>query len=332
MAAEPDALLQAQRPAASGRDRAGLSADSLKKHALVLILIALVVASQALYPRFLEPQNILNILSQNAPLGIVAVGMTLVMLTGGFDLSVGAVFAAAATLYASLALAGWPLPIAFGATLLLGLTAGLLNGLLITRLEVNPFVATLGTMSAFTGLALIYSDSASFTVVSDGFSGLGRGAVAGLPISILILTGFLLAGQFVLSMTVWGRQLYAVGGNSEAARLAGLNVSRVRGATYVLCSACAAIGGMILASRLEMGQADLGGALALDAIAVVVIGGTSLSGGRGSVWQTCLGLLLIAILGNLLDSLAVDTNYQLVIKGVIVVAAVSLDSLSRAGR
>ncbi|MER9296823.1 ABC transporter permease [Mesorhizobium sp. M0621] len=302
------------------------------RHGLLASLFVLVAVSEYLYPGFLMPQNIRNILGQSAPTGIVAVGMTFVMITGGFDLSVGSIYAAGATIYASLAVAGWPLPEAAVATIAIGFLAGLTNGLIVTKLNVNAFVATLGTMSAFSGLALIYSNSSPFIAPDPAFAELGRGHMLSIPISIWILLAFLVAGQLVLSRTVYGRQLYAIGGNDEASRLAGLRTEALRTSAYALSGACAAIAGMLIASRLGMGQADIGAAMALDAIAVVVIGGTSLLGGEGSIWRTAIGLLIVAVLTNLLDSLAISSHYQLVIKGTIVIGAVAVDSLIRSRR
>jgi ribose transport system permease protein len=304
----------------------------VKRYGLIVVLVVLVGVSQYFYPRFLDPQNLKNILSQNAPVGIIAVGMTLVMITGGFDLSVGSIYAAGATLYASLAMAGWSLSAAGALTIVMGLLAGLVNGLIVTRLKVNPFVATLGTMTGYSGLALIYSNSSPFVVADPGFTQLGRGSALGLPLSIWILFAFFTSGQFILAKTVYGRMLFAIGGNNEASRLAGMPTEWLRTSTYVVSGGCAAIAGTIIASRLAIGQADIGATMALDAIAIVVIGGTSLLGGEGAVWRTVIGMLIVAVLTNLLDSLAVDANYQLVIKGVIVIAAVALDARVRAAR
>jgi len=304
----------------------------VKRYGLIVVLALLIGVSQLLYPRFLNPQNLQNILSQNAPVGIIAVGMTMVMITGGFDLSVGSVYAAGATVYASLAVAGWSLPAAAFVTVVVGLLAGLINGFIVTRLKVNPFVATLGTMTAYSGLALIYSNSSPFVVEGATFTLLGRGPAMGLPVSVWLLFTFFAAGQFVLSKTVYGRTLFAIGGNNEASRLAGLQTEWLRTSTYAVSGACSAVAGMIIASRLAIGQADIGATMALDAIAIVVIGGTSLLGGEGAIWRTAIGMLIVAVLTNLLDSLAVDANYQLVIKGVIVIAAVALDARVRAAR
>ncbi|RUX19667.1 ABC transporter permease [Mesorhizobium sp. M2A.F.Ca.ET.037.01.1.1] len=307
-------------------------AELAMKYGLLAVLAVLVLVSQVLYPRFLDPLNIRNILSQNAPLGIIAVGMTLVMITRGFDLSVGSMYAAGATIFASLAVAGWSLPLAAALVILVGLVGGLINGLTITRLNVNPFVATLGTTSIFSGLALLYSNSSPFVVTDQAFTWLGRGAVLGIPVSVWLMVLVFGIGEVVLSRTTYGRSLYAIGGNDEAARLAGLRTVLIRASSYVICSGCAAVAGMIIASRLSIGQADIGSTMALDAIAVVVIGGTSLMGGEGAVWRSAIGLLIVAVLTNLLDSLAVDSNYQLVIKGTIVVAAVALDAYARTRR
>lgn len=312
--------------------RRTLTPAALRRYGMVIGLVLLVAASQAIYPQFLDPMNVRNILSQNAPVGIVAVGMTLVMITQGFDLSVGSVYAGGATLFAGLTVAGWPLWPAAATTIAVGLLAGSCNGLIVTRLKVNPFVATLGTMSAFAGLALIYSKSQPIIVTDEAFTVLGRGYFVGLPISIWILVAFLIGGEVVLSKTVYGRQLYAIGGNDEAARLAGLRTELLRASTYVVCSACSVIAGMIIASRLALGQADIGATMALDSIAVVVIGGTSLLGGEGSIWQTAIGLLIVSALKNILNSLAVDTNYQLLIKGIIVIVAVAIDAKVSARR
>lgn len=312
--------------------RRALTPAALRRYGMVIVLVLLVAASQAIYPQFLDPMNVRNILSQNAPVGIVAVGMTLVMITQGFDLSVGSAYAGGATLFAGLTVAGWPLLPAAATTIAVGLLAGSCNGLIVTKLKVNPFVATLGTMSAFAGLALIYSKSQPIIVPDEAFTVLGRGYYFGLPISIWILLAFLIGGEVVLSKTVYGRQLYAIGGNDEAARLAGLRTELLRASTYVVCSGCAVIAGMIIASRLALGQADIGATMALDSIAVVVIGGTSLLGGEGSIWQTAIGLLIVSALKNILDSLAVDTNYQLLIKGIIVIVAVAIDAKVSARR
>jgi ribose transport system permease protein len=315
-------------PAAANQVRLSRAVHLLQRFAIIWILLVLIVVCQLLYPGFLARQNLFNILSQNAQVGLIALGMTFVMIAGGFDLSVGAIYAAGATFYATQA-NHFPLPLAAALTLVLGLLAGVINGFIVTRLKVNAFIATLGTSSVFGGAAYLYSHSAPVMVDKAGFTTLGAATGLGVPISLLLLVALYAVGWLILSKTVYGRSLYAVGGNIEAARLAGLRVDALKISTYALVGVLSVLGGMIIASRISIGQADIGGAMALDAIAIVIIGGTSLFGGSGSVWRTAVGLLLLAVLTNLFDALALDSNFQLLIKGTIVVAAAALDAISR---
>ena len=304
------------------------SRDMLLQYGVVWAFGVLLVLGVIAYPRLFELQNLQNILSQSAPLGIVAVAMTFVIISGGFDLSVAAIFALGAVVFANRAdvFGLWG---AAGAVLVVSVACGAINGFIITRMKVNPFVATLGTGSIFGGGAFLYSNSAPQVPEDFDFGLLGTGKWIGWPISIWILLAVFVIGAFVLARSIYGRSLYALGGNEEAARLSGIPVDLIRASAYVLTAVCAGIGGMILSSRLGVGQADMGGTLALDAIAVVVIGGTSLLGGEGAVWRTAIGLLIIATLTNVFDSLAINTNVQQVVKGVIVIFAVALDLYAR---
>jgi len=319
--------LPMSQPAGSQR-KFGLSLDAFLQFGVVWAFVILLAASFLLYPRVFDPTNVKNILSQAAPVGIVAVGMTFVMIGGGFDLSVGAIFALGAVVFASLAdpLGLWG---ATGVVIIASTICGVINGLIVTKLRVNPFVATLGTGSAFGGYAFIYSNAAPQVPNDFNFQYLGTESWFGWPISIYILIAVFLLGAFVLARSVYGRAIYATGGNTEAARLSGIPVDLLRGSTYVMTAICSGIGGMILASRLGVGQADMGGSIALDSIAIVVIGGTSLLGGEGAMWRTAIGLLIIATLTNVFDSLAINNNYQLVAKGIIVIGAVALDIYAR---
>ncbi|SEQ19354.1 monosaccharide ABC transporter membrane protein, CUT2 family [Faunimonas pinastri] len=314
--------------AAKPASRPLFTRDIFLQFGVVWAFVLLLVASAILYPRVFDPNNVKNILSQSAPVGIVAVGMTFVMIGGGFDLSVGAIFALGAVVFAHLAdpLGLWG---AAGAVVVASTICGVINGLIVTKLRVNPFVATLGTGSAFGGYAFIYSDAAPQVPNDFSFQYLGTEAWFGWPISIYILIAVFLIGAFVLARCTYGRSIYATGGNTEAARLSGIPVDVLRASTYVMTALCSGIGGMILSSRLGVGQADMGGSIALDSIAIVVIGGTSLLGGEGTMWRTAIGLLIIATLTNVFDSLAINNNYQLVAKGVIVIGAVALDIYAR---
>ena len=298
------------------------------RYGIVAVLIVMVVVATLLYPGFLSFQNLMNILSQNAPIGIVAVGMTFVIIAGGFDLSVGAVVGLGATLFASLTLQHSLVAaaaVAIGAGVLVGTT----NGIVVTRLRVNPFVATLGAASIINGFMLIYSNTQPYVVSDPGFQELGAGRVGGVPISIFVLAGVFALGGWILGWTKYGRWIYAIGGNAEASHLSGIRVKIIRTSTYTLSAGLAAFAGMMVASRLGVGQANQGATMPLDAIAIVVVGGTSLLGGEGAMWRTLVGLLVLATLSNIFYSLDVDSNWQLVAKGTIIVAAVALDSLQR---
>ena len=298
---------------------------------MVWAFIILVIGGSIAYPRLVSLSNVTNIFSQNAPIGIVAVGMTFVMIGGGFDLSVGAVFALGACVYASMTdpIGLWGAALA---VVLVSAVCGAINGFIVTKLKVNPFVATLGTGSAFGGIAYIYSRSAPITPDDPAFQNLGTGAWIGVPISIWLVALVMLAGGFILAKSTYGQSIYAIGGNNEAARLSGMRVNLLRASTYVLTAVCAGVGGMIIASRLGVGQADMGANVPLDTIAVVVIGGTSLLGGEGAMWRTLIGLLVLAVLANIFNSLAIATNYQLLAKGCIIVGSVALDIFARSLR
>jgi ribose transport system permease protein len=295
---------------------------------MVWVLIALAIVSNILYPGFFDWGNIKNILFQNAPVGMVAVGMTFVIIAGGFDLSVGALFAGGAVLYAKFS-NSMPLPLAFVASVGAGMGAGAINGAIIMKLKVNAFVATLGSASLFGGAVYMFSNSAPIIAEKSNFQSFGTNDFAGLPIVVWALAGAVVVGGVVLARSVYGRSIYSVGGNEEAARLAGIRIDLVRASTYVLTGGCAALAGMMFASRTGVGQADVGVNITLDAIAIVIIGGTSLLGGEGAMWRTVVGLLMLGTINNLFDSLGWQSPAQQVVKGSIVIAAVSIDSLSR---
>lgn len=315
------------RRGAAGR----VARDTVLRSGMVWLLVILVIVAQLVYPGFLAWGNVKNLLGQHSQVAIVAMGMTFVMIAGGFDLSVGATYAGASVFFAQFA-GDVPIPLAFALVVAIGMGAGSINGLLVTRMKVNPFVATLGTASVFGGSAFLYSRSAPVLNYEPGFDWLGQGEFAGLPASVWLAVLLYALGGMGLAWTVYGRSLYAIGGSYEAARLSGLRVDLLRASTYVLVGGCAAIGGCIIASRLSVGQADVGANIALQAIAAVVIGGTSLFGGEGAVWRTAVGLLIIAVITNLSQSKGFDINVESVITGVIIVAAVGLDAYGRSRR
>ncbi|MFD4957771.1 ABC transporter permease [Microbacterium sp. NPDC058389] len=308
-----------------------LTSERVLEYSMLGVLLALTVAATAIYPRFLELGNLSIVLSQYAPLGVVAVGMTLVIIAGGFDLSVGAIFAAGATTAAALA-PQYGVPVAFLLALVGGVVLGFVNALGVTLLRVNPFITTLGTSSLYAGAVLLLSNSTAFSVTNPEFQLLGTGSVLGIPNTIIVLIVVFAAGSVVLNFTSFGRGIYAVGGSREAARLSGIRVDFVTGSTYVIAGFLAALAGVMTASQQGAGQGSMGATVALDAIAIVVIGGTSLVGGEGKLWRTAVGMLILAVLDNIFYSLAVDSNAQLIFKGTIIIAAVAADQLVRRGR
>jgi ribose transport system permease protein len=300
----------------------------LARYAVLFVLAALLVTATFTNDGFWQIDNLRNILTQNSAVALVSIGMTLVIICGVFDLSVGALFAAGAVFY-SLFAGDMALLPAAGLTLLIGAAGGTANGLVITKLNVNAFIGTIGMGAIFSGIVYIACDSAPVQVNGDAFTSLGLAGVSGIPWPVIIAVAFFLIGAFVLAKTVFGRYLYVVGGNEEAARLAGIPVDRVRIAAFAIVAVLSVLAGMITASQLSVGQPTLGATVALDAFAVVVIGGTSVYGGEGALWRTGAGVLAIGVLTNVFNALAWDTTRQSVAKGVVLVAAVALDAMRR---
>lgn len=302
-----------------------------RDYGIYAILVVVVIAAILVYPGFLGWPNVSALISQNAALGIVAVGMTFVIIAGGFDLSVGATYAASGT-FAAMATNAISYPAGVAVALATGLVAGLANGLIVTKLRVNPFVATLGTSTLFLGIVLIVSNKSPIVVEGASFRFLGQGSLGPIPIPILLLTIIAVVAWICLRLSVYGRRVQAVGGNSEASRLSGVRADLVQGSTYVVAGLCAAIAGLLGASQLGVGQGSAGALIALNAIAVVVIGGTSLMGGEGSIMRTLVGLLILATINNIFFSLAVPSEWQGITQGIIIVAAVAFDQFMRRAR
>ena len=309
----------------------------------LLALALMVLALSLLSHHFLTADNGWNILRQISVNLCLSIGMTLVILSGGIDLSVGAILALAGAVAAGLLKNGVALP-AIGVTLefttagaiLAGLAvggaAGWANGFVITRFKLPPFVATLGMFSIARGLTMLWTGGFPITGLGDNFGYLGTGSFIGMPMPVWIMLA--LTGIFVVltKRTRFGRHLYAVGGNERAALLTGLNVSRIKIAVYTLAGALAGVAGLIVTARLDSAQPNAGLGYELDSIAAVVIGGTSLSGGRGSVTGTVLGCLIIGVLNNGLFLLNVSPFWQQVVKGLVILLAVALDKMHTRGR
>lgn len=298
----------------------------LRKYGMLTAFLLICLVLSLLTPGFFSIQNTTIILRQVSINGILAIGVTFVIISGGIDLSLGSVVAFTGVVAALFAHPGeYPLIIALGMAILAGLAIGGVNGLAVTRGKVAPFIVTLGMMTIARGLALLASDGRPVTGLSDSFNYIGGGSVLGVPIPVLIFGAIILLSSFILNKTRLGRYLYAVGGNEKAAYASGIRVNSVKVISYMICSGLAAIAGIVLASRITTGQPNAGLAYELDAIAAVVIGGTSLSGGIGSIGGTVLGVLLIGVINNGLDLLNVSSYYQQIIKGAIIIAAALID-------
>jgi fructose transport system permease protein len=300
-----------------------------------VVLVLAVIAFGLLNDRFLAPANLSLITQQVAVVGTVAVAQTLIILTAGIDLSVGAVMVMAGMVMAQTATTnGLPGPVALGSGLLVGLAAGGFNGLLVTRLRLPPFIATLGTLNIFIALTLLYSRGSTvrggdlpalLTWTGSAFT------VGGVRIStgVLLMLALYVVVAVILGRTAWGRHVYAVGDDKEAARLAGISVSRVLMSVYLAAGAVLALAAWIQIGRANAASPNVGVDLNLDSITAVVIGGTSLFGGRGTVWGTLLGALIVGVFRNGLSLAGLDVLYQTLAVGVLVIVAVSIDQWIR---
>ena len=288
--------------------------------------LLIIVIGVVLSPNFISQRNVLNILRQTSMLGVVTVGMTFVILTAGIDLSVGMTLSlysvAGAMLFGNGE--GYPLPVVLLATLALGAAVGAFNAGIIIWRGVAPFIVTLAMMAIASGAALTISGGKPIGGIKGTYAWLGAGSIGPVPVPAIIMLAAFLLGGLVLRFTPYGRQVYAVGGNEEAARLSGIPVNRVKLITYMISNVSAALGGIIFSARVTVGDPWAGRGLELDAIASVVLGGTSLFGGVGSMWGTLLGALIISMINNLLNLLNVSPYTQGIAKGFIILVAVSL--------
>lgn len=293
----------------------------------LLGLIILIVIVTILNPSFIEPLNILNLLRQVSINALIAFGMTFVILTGGIDLSVGSILALSSAVMANFMVSGWDPIIAIILGCLLGGILGGINGLLITKGRMAPFIATLATMTIFRGLTLVYTNGNPITGLGNqaAFQFLGRGYLFGIPVPAITMLIVFAILWIILHKTPFGRKTYAIGGNEKASIISGIKVDRIKIMIYALIGLLSALAGAILTSRLNSAQPTAGTSYELDAIAAVVLGGTSLTGGRGRIVGTLIGALIIAILNNGLNLLGVSSFYQMVVKGIVIAIAVLLD-------
>ena len=294
-------------------------------------LLLLVVVISVLRPRFISAANLRNVIRIASINGLLAIGMTFVILTGGIDLSVGAVMGCAGMYSAYFAQAAkrYPPIVAVLIGLLIGLGFGLFNGWIIAYLKVPAFVGTLGSMSIASGLTFLLTDAKPIPNLSEGFKKMGGGNWGMIPIPIMMMSVVLLVCFALLYKTRYGRYIFAVGGNLNAAHVSGIDTKKIIGSVYVIAGVLSAFAGIITTARVTSGVTSTGKGYETDAIAAVVIGGTSLTGGKGRLWGTIVGILIMQFLSNGLDMLGVNAYYQLLVKGFVVIGAVMLDGLSQ---
>ncbi|EJL6522371.1 ribose ABC transporter permease [Vibrio cholerae] len=310
-----------------------LSKEWLIEQKSLIALLFLVVVVSFLNPNFFTVDNLLNILRQTSVNAIIAVGMTLVILTAGIDLSVGSVLALCGAFAATLVAMEVPVLVAVPTALLAGAALGAISGIIIAKGKVQAFIATLVTMTLLRGVTMVYTDgrpiSTGFTDTADTFAWFGTGYALGIPVPVWLMVVVFAGAWYLLNHTRFGRYVYAVGGNEAATRLSGINVDRVKIGVYAICGLLAALAGIIVTSRLSSAQPTAGMGYELDAIAAVVLGGSSLMGGKGRIMGTLIGALIIGFLNNALNLLDVSSYYQMIAKAVVILLAVLVDNKNK---
>mgnify|MGYP001096699634 CR=1 FL=1 len=310
-------------------------ADFLRENIIWMVLLFTMVVISIVSPVFLTPMNILNILRQGSLLGIVAIGMTLAMIGGSFDLSVGATMGLATVITIQLqpidaSSSFWAIVAALAA----GLGTGVINGILVGKFKINSVVTTIGTQFAILGVTLIYTEARHVWVhgMFPPLKALGTGRLGTIPLPIFVFAFIALFGHLVFSRTTFGRYLYATGGNTAGARLSGISTERVRLLSYVLSGLAAAVAGIVTAARVQNVDPSFGIGFEFEALTAVILGGTSLFGGRGSASGTVAGVLLLGVLANAMTLMGISIHFQLMAKGIILIAAVAMDVLVRERR
>jgi ribose transport system permease protein len=306
--------------------RVGVSA--LRDYGIVFSFVILFVALSFASPVFFSARNLLNILDQQAAIGIIACAGTLVLIAGGLDLSTGAVFALAGVVAASTVGEIGVVP-AMILALIVGLGVGLANGALSTVGKINAIIATLAVGIMVRGVAIAITGGQLVRVDDPAYTALGRGELLGIKHSVWLFVGTIVVTGLLLWATRFGRYVYAAGGNAEAARLAGVPVRLVKAATFAISGFAAGLAGILISSKVATGQPDVGIGLEISAIAAIVIGGTSIMGGEGAIWRTVLGLLLLALIRNGFNLLNIDPIFQQIFQGAIILAAVGIDAWAR---
>lgn len=316
----------------------------VRKYGIFLIFIGMLIIASFLSPAFMTKVNLVNIVRQMSIIGLIALGVTGVIVAAGIDLSSGSVVGFAAVVAASMAqipgdarvfypgLAGHPVYWSIIGACIVGIFVGFINGALVAKTRIPPFIATLGMYSAARGGAMLYTSGRPLSNLSDDYNFIGQGDIQGVPLPIIILIVMAIITHVLYSRTKFGKYIYAIGGNEQAAHVSGINVARYKILIYIYASFLAAVAGLVVSSRIGSGQPGLGVGYELDAIAAAVIGGTSLSaGGIGTIPGTIVGALIIGVLNNTLDLTNVSAYWQQIIKGAIIVGAVVLDQRKNMG-
>ena len=297
----------------------------ISEYFIFVIFIALVVVLTILKPSFIQPSNLVNILKQASINGILAFGMMFVIIAGGFDMSVGSTVAFAGILAAMLGQGQYPLIVPLVVAILAGLVVGIVNGVGVSVGDLPPFIMTLGSMTAVRGLALLTSNGKPITGISPEYRAVAANSFLGIPMLAIFLVIVILICSFVLSKTVYGRRVYACGGNLQAARVSGINTTLIRISTFAIAGLLAGLSGFLMTSRVTIGQPTAAESYEMDAITACVVGGVSMSGGVGKPWGVVVGCLLITVIANGLDIMGVSSHWQKIVKGLIIVLAVLID-------
>lgn len=298
----------------------------ISKYQIHLIFIIMVIILSVMTPAFLRPQNLINVIRQISIVGIISIGMTFIIISGGIDLSAGAIVALVSVAAAIFGQQGkYSVIVTILVACSIGIICGLINGVLIAKTKIAPFIATLGVMSVARGIALLISNGEPIDNLSKGFEFLGSGYILIFPVPIVIFTIIIVMGTALLNNMKFGKYIYGIGGNEKAASICGINVAKYKIYIYTLEGLLCGIAGLILTARISAGSGTVGVGYEMDAITAVVIGGTSMSGGIGKLGGTLVGVLIIGVLNNGLDLLHVSPYWQQILKGIIIVVAVILD-------
>lgn len=299
--------------------------DFLKKYKSLVGLVILCIIISIIAPRFLQFSNIINVFTQVSVNAIIAVGMTFVILSGGIDLSVGSIVAISGAVAAAIVKSGGSIFVALPVALVIGSVIGLFNGVIVSKFKIQPFIVTLGTMTIFRGVTYVFTNGMPISGLSQSFTVIGNNNIIGIPLPVIIIAVVFGLAWYILNQTRYGRYVYSVGGNEDCTRLSGINTDKIKTFVYVICGMAAALSGVIVTSRIGSASPNAGTGYELDAIAAVVLGGTSTAGGEGTIVGTIIGAMIIGILNNGLNLMNVSPFYQSIVKGSVILIAVILD-------